>query len=377
MEAVPHVPPPPGPDASALRPAWLWAGTTGSGSVTLGRKIVQVNLGAFGILLTVGLYFGVYQWLGNEALLRAGWAQLPFAALSPLVWHLNRRGRTQAARWLVFFTAMGGTLAAIVAGLGTVAGAHVYFLLFAVLTLSFFPLQDWRLALLLAVVNGAVYLALEHIGWDPHPALHALPTSTLEVLSRSFVAGCLLVAIVLTAVSEWAADHNEQRLAQLAETDVLTGLPNRRALYRVLDTELARSARGSGSLALAVLDLDHFKRINDEAGHEGGDRVLSAVAEALRQGQRRGDVAARVGGEEFVVLMPATDLVQGVAGLERLAARLAGLSLSHRGWTGQLTVSAGVATWRPGMDADGLMRAADAALYRAKREGRNRVVAAD
>ena len=377
MAAVPHVPPSPEPPAPALRPAWLWAGTTGSGSVTLGRKIVQVNLGAFGILLTIGLYFMVYQALDNEALRRTGWAQLPFAAMVPLVWHLNRRGRPQAARWLVFFIAMGGTLAAIAAGLGTPAGAHVYFLLFAVLTLSFFPLQDWRPALLLAAVNGAVYLALDRIGWDPHPALHALPAGVLEALSRSFVAGCLLVAIVLTAVSEWAADHNEQRLAQLADTDALTRLPNRRALYRALDSELARSARGRAPLALAVLDLDHFKRVNDEAGHEGGDRVLSAVADALRQGQRGGDVAARVGGEEFVLLMPATELDQGVAALERLAARLAGLSLSHRGWQGRLTVSAGVAAWRPGLDADGLMRAADAALYRAKREGRNRVVAAD
>ncbi|MBQ0960114.1 GGDEF domain-containing protein [Ideonella sp. 4Y11] len=339
------------------------------------RKIIQVNLGAAGVLLTVLSYFVYYQWSGNSALVRTGWAQLPFGLASVLVWRLNARGHDVWARWAVFGLAVGGTLAAILAGLGSALGAQVYFLLFAVLTLAFFPLTQWRSALLLSTLNATLFFAFERWGWPAHPALFELPETTRQWLSSSLVAGCIAVAMALTAISEWAADLNEQRLLELAGTDVLTGLRNRRALLQSLAGEVALARRSQRPLCLAVLDLDHFKSINDQHGHAAGDQVLREFSALMRSELRAYDTCGRLGGEEFVVLMPDTDLAQALASIDRLRATLAHRPLAWIDESVELTVSAGVASLADTSDADGasLLRAADEALYQAKRDGRNRV----
>lgn len=354
---------------------WLWAGARSQASVTTRRKIMQVNLGAAGLALTILAYFAYYQWSANAALVRTGWAQLPFVLGVPLVWRLNAQGRDQGARWLVFALAMGGTLAAILAGIGTALGAHIYFLLFAVLTLAFFPLAQWRSALVLSLCNALIFLALDQWGWPAHPSLQALPAATQKSISQSLVVGCIAVAIALTALSEWAADLNEQRLMALAGTDVLTGLLNRRALLEALASEVALARRSQRPLCLAVLDLDHFKSINDQHGHAAGDQVLRQFSALMRRELRACDTSGRLGGEEFVVLMPDTDLAQAVASIDRLRAALAARPLAWIDESVELSVSAGVAGLAATGDVDGagLLRAADEALYQAKREGRNRV----
>ncbi|MBN8488888.1 MAG: diguanylate cyclase, partial [Burkholderiales bacterium] len=363
--------------APACRPwlGWLWAGARGTANVTMRRKIMQVNLGAAGVLLTVLAYFLYYQWNGNPALVRTGWAQLPFGLSAALVWRLNARGQDVWARWMVFLVAVGGTLAAIVAGLGSVLGAQVYFLLFAVLTLAFFPLQQWRSALLLSTLNATLFFYFEQRGWPAHPSLNELPASTQKLLAHSLVAGCIAVAMLLTAISEWAADLNEQRLLALADTDALTGLSNRRALLQALTLEVARSRRSGRPLCLALLDLDHFKSVNDQHGHAAGDQVLRQFSALMQGTLRASDSCGRLGGEEFVVLMPDTDLPQAVASIDRLRLALAARPLAWIDESMELTVSAGVARLEPGADADGarLLQAADEALYEAKRDGRNRV----
>ncbi|MBQ0930523.1 GGDEF domain-containing protein [Ideonella alba] len=354
---------------------WLWAGARSQASVTTRRKIMQVNLGAAGVALTILAYFAYYQWSGNPALVRTGWAQLPFVLGVPLVWRLNAQGRDQQARWLVFALAMGGTLAAVLAGIGTALGAHIYFLLFAVLTLAFFPLAQWRSALVLSLCNALIFLAFDQWGWPAHASLQALPAATQKSISQSLVVGCITVAIALTALSEWAADLNEQRLLALADTDALTGLRNRRALLEALQGEVARARRSGRPLSVAVLDLDHFKSVNDHHGHEAGDQVLRQFAELMRRELRGYDTGGRLGGEEFVVLMPDTDLALAVASIDRLRAALAARPLAWIDEQVDMTVSAGVACLSAEDEGDGsdLLRAADLALYAAKRDGRNRV----
>ncbi len=166
-------------------------------------------------------------------------------------------------------------------------------------------------------------------------------------------------------------------LSQLASTDQLTGLANRHTLFTRLDEELERQRRSGKPLSVAMIDVDHFKSVNDDFGHANGDVVLREIAAHIRAGVRKYDIAARFGGEEFLLVLPGSDLANMEQSAERIRKAIeakvrAGPEAAQRG----VTVSIGVASLRAGEDKDTLIARADAALYRAKEQGRNRVVAA-
>jgi diguanylate cyclase (GGDEF)-like protein len=160
------------------------------------------------------------------------------------------------------------------------------------------------------------------------------------------------------------------RLAALATTDPLTGLANRRALEEAAARESALGARIGRPLSLILLDADHFKAFNDAFGHPAGDEVRRQVGAAVRACCRATDLPARIGGEEFAILLPATDAAGGRVLAERVRAAVEAGSWPQR----PVTISVGVATCEWG-SAEALIAAADRALYEAKRAGRNRVVA--
>lgn len=163
-----------------------------------------------------------------------------------------------------------------------------------------------------------------------------------------------------------------EEIQQLAATDGLTGIANRTTFQRTLGQELARAERGDGSVGLVMLDLDHFKRLNDTYGHQAGDEVLRRVAGVLDECCRGFDTPARFGGEEFAVVLPHTDPPEARAVAERLRAAISAAPLDPK-----VTVSVGVASYPDdAASADDLVRAADEALYASKRAGRNRVSAA-
>ncbi len=162
-----------------------------------------------------------------------------------------------------------------------------------------------------------------------------------------------------------------QRLTAQAQTDALTGAVNRRGLMLHFEQLHARAAQGDQVYVVLMLDIDHFKTVNDTLGHAGGDQVLKRVAQGLRDCLRLGDVVARWGGEEFCVLLPRTNLAEGCSLAERITLKMAGTG------TPPVTVSIGVAEAHAHQEqVDEVIRRADAALYRAKEEGRNRVVVA-
>ena len=174
----------------------------------------------------------------------------------------------------------------------------------------------------------------------------------------------------------------EAQLAALAATDGLTGIANRRHFDEELFAEWRRAAREGTSLAVMLLDVDHFKRFNDRYGHPAGDDCLRRVASTIAATIRRpGDRPARYGGEEFAVILPATDLAGAMDVADRVRAGIQAMAIVHEGnEAGVVTASIGVAVVSPvaklGIATSALLEAADGALYEAKRTGRNRVVSA-
>jgi diguanylate cyclase (GGDEF)-like protein len=171
--------------------------------------------------------------------------------------------------------------------------------------------------------------------------------------------------------------RSNELLRELSDTDPLTRLHNRRYLTKFLDCELTRTMRTGERLSLIMLDIDNFKKVNDTYGHQNGDTVLSAVADAIRKGRRCYDIAARYGGEEFVILLPGTSLRGGITVAEQLRSIVQAIYFEPPLDKLAITISAGVSAFPAACvdDADSLIKEADKALYRAKKNGRNRVEA--
>jgi len=183
------------------------------------------------------------------------------------------------------------------------------------------------------------------------------------------LAGGLVIALIGAFWMRKLSRLNRE-LARLSVTDRLTGIYNRMKLDEALAAEIQRCRRYDQALAIVLLDIDHFKRINDTYGHQAGDRALIDIARLLGAGSRETDVVGRWGGEEFMIVLPHTDL----AGAGRLAEKMRTTIAAHEfAGIGQQTASFGVAAYRIDDQPNDLVARADAALYEAKRAGRNRV----
>jgi diguanylate cyclase (GGDEF)-like protein len=236
-------------------------------------------------------------------------------------------------------------------------GAVLYML--PVLWSTFFFGRRGAIAIVacVGVAHGLTLLSL--------PASSSYPGRWIDVM----VSVSVVASVALTLVA-----RNDQllgRLAGEARTDELTGLLNRRGFEERVPLELARARRGAQSIALVMFDLDHFKHINDEWGHDVGDRVLVRTGAVLKASSRDIDLTARFGGEEFVVLLPDADSVDADVFTERVRGALAA---DDRSGLPVVNVSAGVIATSASSDIHELIKKADMALYEAKRTGRNRTV---
>ncbi len=191
----------------------------------------------------------------------------------------------------------------------------------------------------------------------------------LDRSSLSFVRDAL---DVLREPLRRALDYED--LFEMANHDALTGLANRRVLDDRIGPIMDSARRHKRPLVVAALDLDHFKEVNDHLGHAEGDRVLQQVAAVMRQAVRSSDLLVRMGGDEFLLVLPETSLNDARTLAERLVRQIAGLGVEAGGR--RLGVSIGLVSWRPGMSKEELLQKADETLYRAKAAGRNRVAVA-
>ena len=182
--------------------------------------------------------------------------------------------------------------------------------------------------------------------------------------------GEIFYSISLVDIKHHLAQQEE--LAKLAHTDPLTGLMNRRHFRLLADQEFSRAARTQHQLFMMMLDIDHFKKVNDTHGHDVGDQALVAVAEVLKNGIRNMDILARWGGEEFLVLLPETSMAGATLIAERIRQQVSQIKLPKI--PEGLTISIGLCEAKPGMELKAATSLADQALYQAKTDGRNRVV---
>jgi diguanylate cyclase (GGDEF)-like protein len=223
-------------------------------------------------------------------------------------------------------------------------------------------------------VIGAVSITI------PMAALHDETdiTKILIIISAVITIGLL---VVITYFLTWRLvinlDEAQVRLKKLASTDELTSLKNRRTIMQDLEEEFERAERQQGKFCIIVLDIDHFKLINDSFGHPFGDLVLQNVSICIKETLRRYDSVGRIGGEEFLVISPGSDLSDAITLAERILLHIRELEVNEDDKAVRVTVSAGAALYMPGdKGVQDLLKRADGALYRAKEEGRNRVVAA-
>ena len=240
--------------------------------------------------------------------------------------------------------------------------------------------------------DGEIYRGLLTIGdcagktrtlrariWRTGAALRVLAEFDVEELERLYDSVLELNrdyagAQAALAQANLRLQQREAEIVAVSLTDALTGVGNRRRLEQALTLEVSRVKRSGTRLCAVMADLDFFKRINDGYGHEAGDRVLASFGALLQAQTRPTDIVARFGGEEFVILMPDSDLANALAAAQRIRATLAAARIEPL--PAEVTASFGVAELGAGEQGDALLRRIDGALYAAKQAGRNRVEAA-
>ena len=294
-----------------------------------------------------------------------------FNVVSVCCWiaaHLvNGRGRSSVAMWLIVGEVVGHALLAV--GLLGWASGFQYYLVPLVPFVMFNERLRGTFALVVSVVVLIAFVMLYEFA--PAPLLDPSINHALSVTN-------IVIPFVALALISFhfrnASIAVERQVAEMAVTDPLTGLFNRRHMNQRLREEESRAARTSAPFSVIIVDIDHFKRINDTSGHDAGDRVLRDLAQLLRDMVRTQDIVARWGGEEFLVVLPQTPLTGALEVAERL--RLAAEATLARELDGidAVTLTLGAAEYAGSVPES--LKLADVALYQGKAAGRNRVVAA-
>lgn len=324
------------------------------------RSVMRVLLWFTAIF---GVCFAVLNWFnGNHGIMVAEVVMAAFAlSLLRVVQRTARLGRWILLYLLPFFSVMMYSLSTALAA----PSVFAWVLLIPILShLLLGRYLGGAIALFYMAIAGAIFFW--KFGFDPG---YGNARSAANVTLASV---CIFG---FSHVYEISRERAEQRLRQLALTDPLTGLANRARLVEVFDSERARSRRYGSPLTLLMLDIDHFKAVNDRFGHEAGDAALCRVAAHLVERLRANDLACRLGGEEFCVLLAVTDIDNARVIAETLRTRVEAVPCGSKTQPIAITVSIGMSELgRDGDALDSLLAAADRRLYEAKMGGRNRVV---
>ena len=327
------------------------------------RVLLVIALVAAGVHLG---FMAMMAWAGVQSLVVGNVASVLSYVL---MFQLARRGQLRGS------LITGGTEVvahAVVATwvIGWASGFHYYILL--TLPIIIMSTVTSRLDKLVGVPTFAItMLALDAFCRQRPPAV-SLDAAILTTLHYFNLISCMAILVFMAVLYLRQIHGAEQQLRAMATTDPLTQLNNRRAMMDVIQHEERRLNRGRQMLSFVMADIDHFKQINDNLGHEVGDLVLQKVSRALASGVRDVDHLARWGGEEFLVVLPDTDEVEAAQVAERLRQAVGSVDFKDRA----VSMTFGVSEVRGDESAEQAISRADAAMYEGKRSGRNRVVRA-
>ena len=342
---------------------------------------------------SAGLRLWMWARLGMGVSQLIGWGSpvlgLPvFPGLEGLVWILAMS--LEMAAYCVFFGfARWGRvllpitlLSSAIVLAGAVRGAsHVQLSVLVGVVVAFFAAaMAWALlrrrsaSLLQRIIgiNDALFAAAVAV-WVVSGWLNKGPLDHSAAQQVAYLTGYVLMIVNGFGFLLLCKQKDDSRMAKLATTDSLTGLPNRHAFLEQADGARLLAQRQRTGLGLLMIDIDHFKQINDRWGHASGDEALVVFARTIRQLLREHETIGRVGGEEFALLLPGADLDAAVQAAERLRRAIREATVITSGPTYRMTVSIGVVVLDPHEDLGGAMARADHALYAAKRAGRDRV----
>lgn len=331
--------------------------------------MTTVALVAAGVHLA---FIGVFAWAAVWPLAGANVASV---LVYVLAYRLVRGEHPLLAVWLMALEVLGHSTAAVLA-IGWDSGFHFYIMLIIpVVIVSALTSVQRKVAFAFAV--GVFYVLLDWHFRQQAPVFSLAGPVLLALHYFNLVSMLLLLGLLCTVYFRMVKEA--QRLLHVqASTDPLTQLFNRRAMRDMVQRECVREVLADDvhTLALLLVDVDHFKRINDRHGHESGDDALLLIAQTLQDGLREGDQVARWGGEEFLVMLPATGVDEAVKVAERLRQRVAAQRFMGAAGRQPLSVTLGVAVRLPHESIDRTLARADQALYMGKESGRNRVVLA-
>lgn len=352
------------------------------------RRVVYCVAGSLGVLL---ILYDLWRLLGPEGEVQPmRWLfvanDVLFAAMAALiVWVVaaRRMDLDRVERWMFHFFAFqavifNGLLPALTNNalqrrLTETIGDDIWFLLvICTLAMHIFPPRRAILLVLLVYGGSALMVLAELIYRTGRGDSVEQALLVGEIYAMGGVLLCFLYLLARYRDNARRIQLRYEMLEHVAYIDPLTSLPNRRRLYEILEGQHQLAVRYQQSFALAFWDIDHFKLVNDTYGHDAGDRVLAQVADIVHEQLRTTDCLGRWGGEEFLIILPQTDLASAQFVAERLCHAINSSQLLD---DRMVTASFGVAAHLPGESIADLLRRADRAMYQAKTEGRNRVCA--
>jgi diguanylate cyclase (GGDEF)-like protein len=314
-----------------------------------------------------GLFIPLFAWLGLTLL-------AVFNVYSVASWVgarlANRRGHHGLATLLLFVEVVSHSVLACHL-LGWQSGFHFY-LIPVVPFLMFHDRLSTRVVVTGSVAVTAIYLILRASTVDYVPTFIA--PAVLRGIEYANIAVPLIALGVISIYFRFASIDVEREMEALAMTDALTKLPNRRRMRELLESERVRCARQGRPFGVVLADVDAFKEINDTRGHDGGDHVLAELGAVLRRVLRRQDAVARWGGEEFLFLLPDTDLHGAGIVAEKLRAAVAESQFAFAGRPVPVAMTFGVAVCTRETSLEDCIQRADKALYSGKHHGKNQVV---
>ncbi len=338
------------------------------------RLLLNVNIANL-LIFTGYAYFGsLYALAGSEIMLNAIVVNLIALIGFMTIPILNQKGYFHLSPIVLMMTTLITMFVNIAIYVGTSFYLHYHLLMFAYLPIVLFGYKRFGWVIFFTLSHLAVFILVEQQLISPSLPVETIDQSIKRLFGITTIFTMFSGTLACLLITEWNSLRSEQNLETIATTDPLTQLLNRRGFINEAEQELARSQRHDNPVTLFLLDLDHFKNINDTYGHPFGDKVLFKIAKFLEDQLRINDICARIGGEEFVVLLPDTDTIQAKQLAQRINTKIRDLSFSEYGNSVvRVTISIGMASFVNNETFYELYHRADEALYIAKKKGRDRV----